>query len=99
VLEDRAEPRDKAVTVGIVVEYLPPLNAAADNVMDSSRSIYSRLTRHNIKLATQQDHQQCTISRASPSPDLINKTIGLRVEKEDEIIGLDQTLHSESAYN
>jgi len=30
---------------------------------------------------------------------LINKTIGLRVEKEDEIIGLDQTQHSESGYN
>jgi Amt family ammonium transporter len=30
---------------------------------------------------------------------LINKTIGLRVEKEDEIIGLDQTQHSETAYN
>jgi Amt family ammonium transporter len=30
---------------------------------------------------------------------LLEKTIGLRVEKEDEIIGLDQTQHSESAYN
>lgn len=30
---------------------------------------------------------------------LIEKTIGLRVEKEDEIMGLDQTQHSESAYN
>ncbi len=30
---------------------------------------------------------------------VLNKTIGLRVEKEDEIIGLDQTQHSESAYN
>jgi Amt family ammonium transporter len=30
---------------------------------------------------------------------VINKTIGLRVEKEDEIIGLDETLHSEHAYN
>ncbi len=29
----------------------------------------------------------------------IEKTIGLRVEKEDEIMGLDQTQHSESAYN
>jgi len=30
---------------------------------------------------------------------IIDKTIGFRVEKEDEIIGLDQTQHSESAYN
>jgi len=30
---------------------------------------------------------------------VLEKTIGLRVEKEDEIIGLDQTQHSESAYN
>jgi Amt family ammonium transporter len=30
---------------------------------------------------------------------ILEKTIGLRVEKEDEIIGLDQTQHSESAYN
>ncbi len=30
---------------------------------------------------------------------ILNKTIGLRVEKEDEIIGLDQTQHSETAYN
>ena len=30
---------------------------------------------------------------------VLNKTIGLRVEKEDEIVGLDQTQHSESAYN
>lgn len=30
---------------------------------------------------------------------VLNKTIGLRVEKDDEIIGLDQTQHSESAYN
>jgi ammonium transporter, Amt family len=30
---------------------------------------------------------------------VLDKTIGLRVEKEDEIIGLDQTQHSESAYN
>ncbi len=30
---------------------------------------------------------------------ILDKTIGLRVEKEDEIIGLDQTQHSESAYN
>jgi ammonium transporter, Amt family len=30
---------------------------------------------------------------------IIDKTIGLRVEKEDEIMGLDQTQHSESAYN
>ncbi|MHC1697425.1 MAG: ammonium transporter [Geobacteraceae bacterium] len=30
---------------------------------------------------------------------VIDKTIGLRVEKEDEIIGLDQTQHSESGYN
>jgi Amt family ammonium transporter len=30
---------------------------------------------------------------------IINKTIGLRVEKEDEIMGLDQTQHSESGYN
>jgi len=29
----------------------------------------------------------------------IDKTIGFRVEKEDEIMGLDQTQHSESAYN
>jgi Amt family ammonium transporter len=30
---------------------------------------------------------------------ILDKTIGLRVEKEDEIIGLDQTQHSESGYN
>jgi Amt family ammonium transporter len=30
---------------------------------------------------------------------ILEKTIGLRVEKEDEIMGLDQTQHSESAYN
>jgi Amt family ammonium transporter len=30
---------------------------------------------------------------------ILEKTIGLRVEKEDEIIGLDQTQHSETAYN
>jgi len=30
---------------------------------------------------------------------VIDRTIGLRVEKENEIIGLDQTEHSESAYN
>jgi Amt family ammonium transporter len=30
---------------------------------------------------------------------VLEKTIGLRVDKEDEIIGLDQTQHSESGYN
>ena len=30
---------------------------------------------------------------------VIQKTMGFRVEKEDEIVGLDQTQHSESAYN
>ncbi|HTP66284.1 MAG TPA: ammonium transporter [Geobacteraceae bacterium] len=30
---------------------------------------------------------------------VLHKTIGLRVEKEDEIMGLDQTQHSETAYN
>jgi Amt family ammonium transporter len=30
---------------------------------------------------------------------VLEKTMGLRVEKEDEIRGLDQTQHSESAYN
>jgi ammonium transporter, Amt family len=30
---------------------------------------------------------------------LISKTMGFRVEKEDEVMGLDQTQHSESAYN
>jgi Amt family ammonium transporter len=30
---------------------------------------------------------------------VLDKTIGLRVEKEDEILGLDQTQHSENAYN
>lgn len=30
---------------------------------------------------------------------VLDKTIGFRVEKEDEIMGLDQTQHSESAYN
>ncbi len=30
---------------------------------------------------------------------VLHKTIGLRVEKEDEIMGLDQTQHSESGYN
>lgn len=30
---------------------------------------------------------------------VLHKTIGIRVEKEDEIMGLDQTQHSESAYN
>jgi ammonium transporter, Amt family len=30
---------------------------------------------------------------------VLQKTIGLRVEKEEEVIGLDQTQHSESAYN
>ncbi len=30
---------------------------------------------------------------------VIDKTIGLRVDKEDEVIGLDQTQHSESGYN
>ena len=30
---------------------------------------------------------------------VLDKTMGLRVEKEDEIIGLDQTQHSETAYN
>jgi Amt family ammonium transporter len=30
---------------------------------------------------------------------ILDKSIGLRVEKEDEIMGLDQTQHSESAYN
>jgi Amt family ammonium transporter len=30
---------------------------------------------------------------------ILDKTIGLRVDKEDEIVGLDQTQHSESGYN
>ncbi len=30
---------------------------------------------------------------------VLHKTIGLRVEKEEEIMGLDQTQHSESGYN
>jgi Amt family ammonium transporter len=30
---------------------------------------------------------------------ILDKTIGLRVEKEEEIMGLDQTQHSESGYN
>ena len=30
---------------------------------------------------------------------VLDKTIGLRVEKEEEIMGLDTTQHSESAYN
>jgi Amt family ammonium transporter len=30
---------------------------------------------------------------------VIDKTIGFRVEREDEVMGLDQTQHSESAYN
>jgi Amt family ammonium transporter len=30
---------------------------------------------------------------------VLDKTMGLRVEKEDEIMGLDTTQHSESAYN
>ena len=30
---------------------------------------------------------------------VLKKTMGLRVDKEDEIVGLDQTQHSESAYN
>ena len=30
---------------------------------------------------------------------VLEKTMGLRVEKEDEIMGLDQTQHSESGYN
>ncbi len=30
---------------------------------------------------------------------ILDKTIGLRVEKEDEVMGLDQTQHSESGYN
>jgi ammonium transporter, Amt family len=30
---------------------------------------------------------------------VLDKTLGFRVEKEDEIIGLDQTQHSEHAYN
>lgn len=30
---------------------------------------------------------------------ILDKTIGLRVDKEDEIMGLDQTQHSESGYN
>jgi len=30
---------------------------------------------------------------------ILHKTIGLRVEKEDEVMGLDQTQHSESGYN
>ena len=30
---------------------------------------------------------------------VISKTIGFRVEREDEVMGLDQTQHSESAYN
>jgi Amt family ammonium transporter len=30
---------------------------------------------------------------------VLHKTIGLRVEKEDEVMGLDQTQHSESGYN
>ena len=30
---------------------------------------------------------------------ILEKTIGLRVDKEDEIMGLDQTQHSESGYN
>jgi Amt family ammonium transporter len=30
---------------------------------------------------------------------VLDKTIGLRVDKEDEIVGLDQTQHSESGYN
>ncbi|MDD2320009.1 MAG: ammonium transporter [Geobacteraceae bacterium] len=30
---------------------------------------------------------------------VIDKTIGLRVDKDDEIVGLDQTQHSESGYN
>jgi ammonium transporter, Amt family len=30
---------------------------------------------------------------------ILDKTIGLRVEKEDEVRGLDQTQHSESGYN
>ena len=30
---------------------------------------------------------------------ILDKTIGLRVEKDDEIVGLDETQHAESAYN
>ena len=30
---------------------------------------------------------------------VLHKTIGIRVEKEDEVMGLDQTQHSESGYN
>ena len=30
---------------------------------------------------------------------VLDKTIGLRVEKEEEMIGLDQAQHSESGYN
>jgi len=30
---------------------------------------------------------------------ILDKTVGLRVDKEDEIMGLDQTQHSESGYN
>ena len=30
---------------------------------------------------------------------VLDKTMGLRVDKEDEIMGLDQTQHSESGYN
>ena len=30
---------------------------------------------------------------------ILKKTIGLRVSRDEEIIGLDQTLHSESGYD
>jgi len=30
---------------------------------------------------------------------IVNSVMGLRVSKEDEISGLDQSLHNETAYN
>lgn len=56
--EDRTKAGDKMIAVGIVLENPSPFDAAADDVMNRPRGVYSSLSRHAEKLATSETSSQ-----------------------------------------
>ena len=49
--QDISESSQKIIPVGIILEYSPSFNTPGNDVVEGSRSIYSRFSRHANRIA------------------------------------------------
>ena len=55
-LQDHTKAQQKTVPIGVIQKDLSPLDAAADDVVASTRGVYASLSWHDMKVATANSH-------------------------------------------